>query len=510
MKQNAITPILALVLACSFLFSCQQKLKPVSSYANYLQQRKALLQKDSLLYFNHNIILSKQEQRLDQKLSALKNKMVTSYKADHFFPPARNFYLSKKHIESTPLFSILKKMPKGGILHLHADAASDADWMLDKMISTPEMYVYWGEENNQFTKGQMHAYKKQDVPEGFVQAQQLNAQFPNFREELKSLITFDNSMDGDSVAIWNAFNHVFQRITGFVEYKPFFVDFITHNLQILANDNIQHAELRLPFFNPLYDLEHPRDESNMEEYVAFWEQIKTNIQQTDPAFTFTIIHTNLRFRNHETIWKDIQRIYKNKRKYPQWLKGYDLVAEEDQGHPTLYHAKQFLALDSLEKIYNIELPLFLHDGESNWASVDNLYDAILLGTKRIGHGYNLFLFPTLMDMVKEKDICVEISPLSNQILGYVRDLRNHPAATYLRRGINCSISSDDPLIFDYEGLTYDYWSVYLAWNLDLASLKNLSKNGIVYSTLDADKKKKALQVWEERWEEFVRKALEEL
>ena len=183
------------------------------------------------------------------------------------------------------------------------------------------------------------------------------------------------------------------------------------------------------------------------------------------------------------------------------------MAEEDDGHTTLFHAKQFLKIDSLKKATGIDLPLYLHDGESNWASTANLYDAILLGTKRIGHGFNLFRFPTLIELVKEKDVCIEVSPLSNQILGYIRDLRMHPASTYLRRGVNCVISSDDPLIFDYEGLSYDFWSVFLAWELDLASLKKLTRNSIEYAALTDEEKATAMVVWEKRWAKFVDEAL---
>ena len=57
----------------------------------------------------------------------------------------------------------------------------------------------------------------------------------------------------------------------------------------------------------------------------------------------------------------------------------------------------------------------------------DIYDAVVLGAKRIGHGCQVAYLPKLAQVVKEQDICLEVSPVSNFILGHVLDLRNHPA-----------------------------------------------------------------------------------
>jgi len=490
-----------------FLFLCHLCSRSIaqidSLFEEYLVKREALLQQDSQLYFDQNMILNTAEQKVNQKLAALQKEMLEEYQANHFFPPARNFYPSKKHIESTPLFQLLRQMPKGGILHLHTPAMGDPDWIIDRAIATEEMYVFWEQDTDQFVKGQLYAFPINQVPTGFRQASELDQKEPSFQKELRSLLTFEETMDQDSIDIWKEFEAIFQRINGFVNYDQIFVDYITHGLTILAQDNIQHAELRMSYRNSTYALGKKVDRNDFEKFLHAIQRIDKNIKQVDPHFSFNIIHVNLRFRDKAAIWTDIQQVYQNKLDHPYWLRGYDLVAEEDNGHATLYHAKTFLRLDSLEKVHGVELPLYLHDGESCWASVDNLYDAILLGCKRIGHGFNLFRFPNLMKEVKAKKICIEINPLSNQILGYIRDLRLHPASTYLRQGIQCSISSDDPMIFDYHGLSYDYWSIFLAWELDLAALKQLSKNGILFSAMTDDEKKLALIEWEKRWAEFI-------
>jgi len=93
-----------------------------------------------------------------------------------------------------------------------------------------------------------------------------------------------------------------------------------------------------------------------------------------------------------------------------------------------------------------------------------------------------------MEIVKEKQICIECCPISNFVLGYVLDLRCHPARGFLHQGLPVSISPDDPGFMGYEGVTLDYVYVFLAWGLDIADLKKLILNSITYSSVNSYEK----------------------
>lgn len=67
-----------------------------------------------------------------------------------------------------------------------------------------------------------------------------------------------------------------------------------------------------------------------------------------------------------------------------------------------------------------------------------------------------------MEHVKKNKTCIELCPLSNQVLKYTLDLRNHPARTFLNYGIKITISPDDPGFFGYTGVTYDYFLLAIA------------------------------------------------
>ena len=104
----------------------------------------------------------------------------------------------------------------------------------------------------------------------------------------------------------------------------------------------------------------------------------------------------------------------------------------------------------------------------------------------------------------ERDICVEACPLSNMVLGYTNDLRTHPINYLMTRGVQFSISSDDPGLFGYEGVTLDYVYATSAWTLTLRDLKKISLNGIKYANVSEETKKSLREdVFEPKWKEWV-------
>jgi len=109
---------------------------------------------------------------------------------------------------------------------------------------------------------------------------------------------------------------------------------------------------------------------------------------------------------------------------------------------------------------NLEIPFLFHAGETlldTGGSADhnpdcsNLYDACLLGAKRIGHGFSLLKHPRLLDKFKKTEkqpgICIELCPISNELLHLCRNIKEHPYPELLAAGIPCTVNSDNPSIF---------------------------------------------------------------
>ena len=90
------------------------------------------------------------------------------------------------------------------------------------------------------------------------------------------------------------------------------------------------------------------------------------------------------------------------------------------------------------------------------------------------------------------------------VLGYTKDLRTHPISYLMNKGVQFTISSDDPGLFGYEGVTLDYVYGMSAWNLDIRDLKKLSINGITYGNVSEQQKKHLLEkVFAPKWKEWV-------
>ena len=121
-----------------------------------------------------------------------------------------------------------------------------------------------------------------------------------------------------------------------------------------------------------------------------------------------------------------------------------------------------------------------HAGEDDgpWSIKDTV---LVLRSERIGHGTSAIQDPMLLEILKEREIPLEICLTSNIFTGkYVREEKDHPVRRYYDEGLICTVNTDDPEIFNIN-LTEEYFKYYRHLDFTLTELIDLNRQG-VYST----------------------------
>lgn len=88
-----------------------------------------------------------------------------------------------------------------------------------------------------------------------------------------------------------------------------------------------------------------------------------------------------------------------------------------------------------------------HAGETEGvASIRGALDA--LGADRLRHGIRATEDPALLDEIAARGIVCDVCPVSNLRTRAVTDIAEHPLRAMRAAGVLCSISTDDPAMFD--------------------------------------------------------------
>ena len=81
-----------------------------------------------------------------------------------------------------------------------------------------------------------------------------------------------------------------------------------------------------------------------------------------------------------------------------------------------------------------------------------------------------------MKLAAEKGVTFDVCPLSNVGLRVVRDIASHPLRALMRAGVNCTVSTDDPLSFG-NTLTDEYLALAREGGFTRAELAEVARSG---------------------------------
>ena len=432
--------------------------------------------------------------------------------------PGMMFTLARETIKKTKSWQIVKKMPKGALLHAHQDAMIDVDWLIDQVLATEGMAMHADQpltDSERWKKAVvMFQYTKtlpSDVAsiwgEGYkelslVSAREAASSFPDggiagFKSWLtgKCTITREESLEHHHGvdAVWRKFTSCFPSLNSMEGYEPIFRASIQRLLRQLVEDGLRWVDFRATFYNDfrLEGCEEPsKDCSDM--LRVFDEEVK-KFRASKEGRDFwgcRFIWTTLRRWGKKALVEHMKQCIAMKKAYPHLIAGYDLVGQEDKGRPLVDITPELFWFKKRCVENGVDLPFFFHAGEclGDGDETDhNLFDAILLGTRRIGHGFSLYKHPLLLEMVKTKKILIESCPISNEVLRLASSIKAHPLPALLARGVSCALSNDDPAILGHRenGVTHDFWQALQGWeNLGLAGLGSLAENSVRWAAYE--------------------------
>ncbi|KNG48809.1 adenosine deaminase family protein [Stemphylium lycopersici] len=448
----------------------------------YLQGRDALVQQEkrqrSDYLFRQNLSPMAQEAcaivsqiRFEEQQTLWTKEYEDSLLTDHVDVfPGMMFSLAKERMEKSKLWQIVRKMPKGALLHCHLEAMVDLDWALKEAFTTEGVCLIADEPiidaQTRRKTGFSFTYSKDAKTDASIWSDGYTANtpipvnqaadsFPDggkeaFIEWIRSRVTITASEhlshhEGPN-QVWRKFMSCFPILGSLIYYEPIFRKFIRKMCKQLLDDGVYYVDMRSAFYTPYRSL---GKETWDEDWFHMLEHMADEIEK------FKASDEGKDFWGARMIWTTIRQfgkkqvIEKMKLEFPEIIAGYDLVGQEDLGRPLSDLAPELFWFRKACAQSGVDIPFFFHAGETlgDGDSVDeNLFDAIVLGTRRIGHGFSLYKHPLLIDMVKEKRILVESCPVSNEVLRLCGSIMSHPLPALLARGVPCSLCNDDPTI----------------------------------------------------------------
>ena len=409
------------------------------------------------------------------------------------------------------LYRFLYAMPKGGDLHSHLSGSVFSEWFYDLALAEESRgYVFYTKVrinncrafgDNQF--GQIpylllfvnileRHWQALDSCEQaeYVRLDQLN---PVEQQGWLNSLRLDLEHEGRD----EFFQTHWQRMNDVFRSPHLAAEALVMNMKAFAAEGLIYLEMMAG----VHGFEHPDGTAITADEVA--AVFRHRLQQKDA------LETGVEVRLQDSILRfapdaeeQLIRLYEFVSRHSDLWVAVNMVGREDndKGYPLRF-------LDTLRELrkrhHNVRLSI--HAGEVDEPN-HHIRDTLLLGADRIGHGINLISDPDTMRLMRHGPYLIEINLISNLLLEYVDDYRQHPFPEYLRTGIPVALSTDDRGMWD-SNMTDEFFVAVREFNLSWPELVLLSRNSLAYSFAPEAVKKAMIERFEKRIAIFERQLL---
>ncbi len=171
-------------------------------------------------------------------------------------------------------------------------------------------------------------------------------------------------------------------------------------------------------------------------------------------------------------------------RHREHIVGIDL-ADSERDFPLRDFVKPVL------KAKDAGLKVTIHTGEDTPASfVKEVIE--LADPDRIGHGIHSIEDMNVIELIKERDITLEVNPWSNYLTNSVQTIGEHPLKKLFDLGVKVTINSDDPEVLE-TNLNNEYRIAHEVLGMSMDDIAVCNRYAYEASFIPEDEKKR---VWE--------------
>ena len=107
-----------------------------------------------------------------------------------------------------------------------------------------------------------------------------------------------------------------------------------------------------------------------------------------------------------------------------------------------------------------------------------------------------------MEQMKKQNVCVELCPISNEVLGLTPRVGGHAMYGMLANNMHCTVSTDNGSFFSSR-LSHDFYQVFVGKeDMTLHGWRQLIEWSIEHACMEEKLRKQVFDLWESRWTDF--------
>ncbi|BDU50213.1 adenosine deaminase [Haliovirga abyssi] len=244
-------------------------------------------------------------------------------------------------------------------------------------------------------------------------------------------------------------------------------------IEDLAKDNYIYVEIR---FAPLL---HLNNGMKAEEVV---ESVLRGLKKAKEKFGVES-GLLLSVMRHMSV-EDGKKVLELGKKYKDsGVVGLDMAGDEKNYSPLIFK-------EVFEEAREAGINFTIHAGEA--AGVKSIREAIELGAKRLGHGIRAFEDEELLKEIKEKNIVLEVCPISNFQTKVLADFHDYPIKKYLKMGIKLSLNTDNRTVSNTNFIKeLKFLEKY--FDFENEEIEEMVRNSVRFSFAKEETKKRLLE-----------------